>query len=84
MTSECDRIRRTLDNNPNRKWGFVVYRCTYGDDAAWERSMDHLNTRTRLELQSDKYDSGDLFPYLDWSVQEDQSLDEAGIAEVRR
>jgi hypothetical protein len=61
---ECQRIRNTLDNDPSRKWGFVVYRCTYADDAAWARSMVHLYTPTRLNLQ-DEYGSGDLFPQVD-------------------
>ena len=81
--NQCRRIRATLEDDPQRKWGFVIYRCTYGDDEAWQRFMAHLNTRTRLTLQN-KYKEGDLFPQIDWTVQEDPSLDEASISEVRR
>lgn len=30
-------VRELLEENPESKWGFVIYRCTYGDDAAWDR-----------------------------------------------
>jgi hypothetical protein len=78
---QCDDVRTALGDEPNRKWGFVIYRCTYDDDAAWERFMAHLNTRTRLSLES--YKDGDLFPRIDWSVQQDPSLDGASVEEVR-
>ena len=43
--------------------------------------MSHLNTRVRLNLEADG--GTDLFPRLNWSVQEDPSLDEADAEEVR-
>lgn len=78
---QCHRVRTALEKDPNSKWGFVIYRCTYGDDAAWERFMCHLQTRTRLNLET--YGESDLFSRIDWSVQHDTSLDEAGSEEVR-
>jgi hypothetical protein len=44
--------------------------------------MAHLNTRVRLDLEAGG--GADLFPRLDWSVQEDPSLDEAEPEEVRK
>jgi hypothetical protein len=44
-------------------------------------SHGHLNTRVRLDLEADG--GADLLPRLDWSVQEDPSLDEASPEEVR-
>ena len=82
MNNQCHRVRAALEGDPNSRWGFVIYRCTYGDDAAWERFMAHLNTRTRLTLE-EEYKEADLFPRIDWSVQEDLSLDGAGTEEVR-
>jgi len=82
MNNQCHRVRAVLEQDPNSKWGFVIYRCTYGDDAAWERFIAHLNTRTRLTLE-EEYKEADLFPRIDWSVQEDLSLDGAGTEEVR-
>lgn len=31
----ADRIEEELLEKGHRVWGFVIYRCTYGDDAAW-------------------------------------------------
>ncbi|KAF2795651.1 hypothetical protein K505DRAFT_416289 [Melanomma pulvis-pyrius CBS 109.77] len=78
---QCHRVRTALEKDPNSKWGFVIYRCTYGDDAAWEKFMCHLQMRTRLNLET--YGESDLFSRIDWSVQQDPSLDEAGSDEVR-
>jgi hypothetical protein len=44
--------------------------------------MAHLNTRTRLTLKEDHAD-GDLFPRIDWSVQQDPSLEGASSAEMQ-
>jgi len=33
-TNTADSLRRRLDEADHRVWGFVIYRCTYGDDAA--------------------------------------------------
>ncbi|OAA52857.1 Twin arginine translocation protein [Cordyceps fumosorosea ARSEF 2679] len=35
-----------------RKWGWVIYRCTYGDDAAWERFKERVAQQTRDDLAS--------------------------------
>lgn len=34
---DCKHVRELLEKDPESKWGFVVYRCTYDDDAAWDR-----------------------------------------------
>jgi hypothetical protein len=39
--------------DPALKWGFVVFRCTYGEDEAWKEFMDHLNTHVRLKFIKD-------------------------------
>lgn len=35
----------------HRVWGFVIYRCTYGDDAAWEECLERLNASMRDDMQ---------------------------------
>lgn len=37
--------------------------------------MSHLNTRVQLSLEEDG--NGDLFPHIDWDIQEDPELDGA-------
>ncbi|PSN73377.1 hypothetical protein BS50DRAFT_568922 [Corynespora cassiicola Philippines] len=71
-SQQCRRIREELARDPDCKLGFVIYRLTYTDDAQWARFMDHLNTRVRLHLES--IGDGDIFPHIDWDVQEDPVL----------
>jgi hypothetical protein len=46
----ADRIQNELDKKGHHVWGFVVYRCTYGDDAAWEKCLERLKASTRETL----------------------------------
>lgn len=66
------------------RWGFVVYRCAYGDDDLWERYLAQLKESVREELS--RHPRGKLLEkYLDWVVVENpQKLDGAPKAEVRR
>jgi hypothetical protein len=75
------RIRTFLERNPAAKLGFVVYRCTYTSDADWDRFMNFLNTQTKTSLEN--AEMGDLFPRVDWNVQQDASLDGASFEVVR-
>ncbi|KAF2265584.1 hypothetical protein CC78DRAFT_532260 [Lojkania enalia] len=74
-------IRRILQRNPNKKLGFVVYRCTYADDAQWAQFMGYLNSQTQRNLK--KAGLGDFSLRLDWNVQQDPSLDGADFEEAR-
>ncbi|KAF2711169.1 hypothetical protein K504DRAFT_466183 [Pleomassaria siparia CBS 279.74] len=78
---DCQRIIKVLKDDPERKWGFVIYRCTYGDDAAWERFMTHMKMRTRLNLR--RVEDYDIYSRLAWTVIEDPKLDEADDDVVR-
>jgi hypothetical protein len=74
--------RELLEEDPAAKWGFVIYRCTYTDDEEWARFMDYLNTRTRLNLESEG--DQDLFERIDWQVQDDrEKFDDAGSGFLR-
>jgi hypothetical protein len=55
-----------------RKWGYVIFRCTYGDDASWERFMTYLQAKARIGLESEGAE--DMYEQIDWTVQEDMSL----------
>jgi hypothetical protein len=65
-----------------QKWGFVIYRCTYDDDSAWEHFMHRLNARKDAVLK-DVYDDEHLAHHLDWNVQQDPSLGHATKNHVR-
>lgn len=71
-----DEVQSDLRANPDKKWGFVIFRCIYGDDAAWERMMSRLNSQARNSL--DLQGASDLFPRIDWAVQENPAWDEVG------
>ena len=81
---DLDSIREVLQRNPDLKWGFVIYRCTYDDDEKWARFMDHVNTRVRLNLEEEDEGAGNLAERIDWDVQEDrEALADAGPSRVR-
>jgi hypothetical protein len=44
--------------------------------------MHHLNERVRLNLSEDG--DADIFPHIDWDVQEDPSLQDADDETVRK
>jgi hypothetical protein len=81
-TTETERINDMLKYYHLQKWGFIIYRCTYDDDSAWDRFMHHLNACKDAAL-IDTYDDEYLALNLDWNVQQDPSLDNATIDQVR-
>ena len=79
--ANIEDTRHALTKDLESKWGFVIYRTTYTDDAEWKRFMDHINTRTLLNLEDEG--AGDLFSRLDWCVQEDSAVENAPVSQVR-
>lgn len=55
-----------------RKWGFIFFRCTYGDDDAWKRFMDRIMTQTIQSLQNQN--GLFLLKSLDVKVEEDHKI----------
>lgn len=47
----ADKIQDQLHYDGHRVWGFVVYRCTYGDDAAWQAFLERINASIRDSLE---------------------------------
>ena len=78
---DCVSLREDIQQNPDIRLGFVVYRLTYTDDAQWERFMDHLNTHIRLNLEEDR--EGDLLHFIGWNVQKDPALQDVGDDDIR-
>lgn len=66
------RIQRTLKHLGHKHWGFIIYRCTYGDDAARSRFMDILQSSIRETLEFEGVRG--LTDTLDMSVQEDAAV----------
>ncbi|WYZ42203.1 hypothetical protein EsH8_V_001098 [Colletotrichum jinshuiense] len=66
------------------RWGFVIYRVTYDDDAMWECYFEVLKLSARDVLVNE---GGDVLleQYMDWPVISDRAtLDGASKADVRR
>lgn len=80
---DVEHISEVLKDNPNLKFGFVVYRCcAYNDQEKWDRFFKKLRRRTRLNLQDENAEY--LYNRIDWCVQEDPELAKCTEAEVRR
>jgi hypothetical protein len=54
----ADRIQDRLHADGHRVWGFVIYRCTYGDDAAWKTCLERLSAWIRWHMHF--YNGSDL------------------------
>jgi len=68
LADDTVKISRALDQAGQKIWGFVVYRCTYEDDNAWERFKTIANARVQQETElSDALDiiNSLTFKYFD-------------------
>jgi hypothetical protein len=83
--SSTDKIRDLLDCYSLKKWGWVIYRCTYGDDSAWQQFLQQLTDYQTQEVLRRRNNADDLVPSYNWIVIEDPAtLDGATKDEVRR
>ncbi|KAL9623269.1 MAG: hypothetical protein Q9160_002376 [Pyrenula sp. 1 TL-2023] len=82
MVNDSQHVRDLLSYRRQNKWGFIIYRCTYKNDAQWARFMELLNEWTRQNLEYDK--ALDLMDSLDWNIREDPKLDGTSKREIRR
>ncbi|PGH05805.1 hypothetical protein GX51_02778 [Blastomyces parvus] len=48
--SHAESIRDSLRDFKHDKWGWVIYRCTYGDDKAWAQFQQIVTERSRKRL----------------------------------
>ena len=50
MSGSVEWIYNDLQRHKEDKWGWIIYRTSYKDDAAWELFKDRLvNNWTRIE-----------------------------------
>lgn len=86
FASECQKIAELLEAGQyhDGQWGYVVYRCSYGDNDVWSEFMARLNDTVRgaLDRAKDGHLIKDSFA---WTIQDDQSRFEgASKAEIRQ
>jgi len=76
-------VLNTLKNVKHDKWGFVIYRCTYQCDEAWDRFKQIVLGRTHEEMQES--DAPEVADKLEWTFVEDRAaLDGASRAQLRK
>jgi hypothetical protein len=69
-------------SKPDHKFGFVIFRTTYGNEYSWDRFMIYLNAQARARMIAEGY--ADEIPNLDWNVQSSPDLEFASFEEIRK
>ncbi|KAK6825585.1 hypothetical protein PG987_013079 [Apiospora arundinis] len=62
------------------EWGFIIYRCAYGDDALWDRYMKYFKEGIHDELV--EHECEFMEKYARWTVVEDEA-DLQGASKLR-
>jgi hypothetical protein len=84
-SNTADEIQDQLHDDGHRIWGFAVYRCTYGDDAAWQTFLERIHESARHSMEY--YHGLDLLEQgcFKLTVLEDASkFDGASVQTVRK
>lgn len=66
------------------KFGFVIYRCTYSDDAAWAQLLSLIQGEAQETIKELGPGRDWLGAHLEWIVVEDPTLDGATQEQVKR
>jgi len=72
ILNEAAKIKRNLNQDNHDRWGFAIYRCTYGDDAAWERFKDIIATRAQKEIR--ELGEPEILDKLELTIFEDREI----------
>ena len=65
-----------------KKWGWVIYRCTYSDDAAWAKFRDRVEAESRKSIEQS--DAPEIAKRLEWTWVEDASALDGASTETLR
>ena len=68
--SDAAKVKRLLNYTHHDRWGFVFYRCAYGDDAAWGKFNNIIRTRAREQILGS--DKPELLDTLEWTIFDDR------------
>ncbi|GAW18022.1 hypothetical protein ANO14919_074910 [Xylariales sp. No.14919] len=69
MPSEEAILRNHLDDLKHDKWGWVIYRCSYGDEQAWTTFRRIIEERMHSSIAES--DTPELAERLEWTYIED-------------
>lgn len=80
---ELGAMIRAMQKTGFQTWGFVIYRGTYSNDAAWQRYVDLLKNEIQTKLEY--YGRAELLlQYLQWTIIEDPALEGLSKAAIRQ
>lgn len=74
-SSPTRNIKLDLEFFKHDKWGWVIYRTSFDDDAAWERFKKIIDEQSRKQISES--DTPELADSLEWTFVDDPSLDGA-------
>ena len=72
QNNAADLIERQLHEDGHRTWGFVIYRCSYDNDADWVEFLRRL--RFHIEDMFDYFNGRDILDKFSLTVLDDRSL----------
>lgn len=81
---DTEKLQARLDEMRHVKWGFIFYRCTYEDESAWQRFMNIVRHRAKLDIHETGGTKA-ITSSLEISSREDESKFEgASINQIRQ
>jgi hypothetical protein len=81
LAEELQRIEDALLPD-HRKWGWIIYRTTYGDDAKWSQFITTFQTLVR-EITLMKDGGSQHVNYIDFPVRQHSGFDKANAKDLR-
>ena len=72
ILNEAAKVKRNLNQDNHDRWGFAIYRCTYGDDAAWDRFKDIITARAQKEIR--ELGEPGILDELEWTIFDDREI----------
>lgn len=79
--SEERQWQNTIAESKLDKWGWVIYRCTYKDNQAWERFKQNIIETSRRGINES--DAPELADRLELTFVEDRTLEDAPMEQLR-
>jgi hypothetical protein len=72
LYSEASSVLEEVLRSRSKKWGWVVYRCTYDDEATWQKLKQWIIDEHRERTEDS--DAPTLIDHLDMVFFEDRAL----------
>ena len=72
LPSAEQNILSFLRHQKHERWGWVIYRCTYNDDEAWDRFKDFVDQQSRQFIAES--DTPEIADSLEWTFIENRDI----------